>query len=59
MGGQTPEVQFWTLPGAFFFLHFIYLLLVVLGLHCCQGFSSDVECGLLIVVASLVSEHGL
>ena len=46
---------------------FIYLFLVVLGLHCCtQAFSSCDELGLLfiavrgllIVVASLVVEHG-
>ena len=60
-GGRanTPEVQFGTLLGAFFFFfNFIYLMFVVLGLHCCQGYSSDAECGLLIVVASLVSENG-
>ena len=46
---------------------FIYLFLAALGLRCCAGFSSCrergllfvVECGLLIVVASLVAEHGL
>ena len=50
--------------------HFLkfYLFLVVFGLHCCMGaFSSCGERGLLfvavrrllIVVASLVAEHGL
>ena len=47
---------------------FIYLVLAVLGLHCCaQSFSSCGEWGLLFVVvrvlliavASLVAEHGL
>ena len=47
---------------------FIYLFLTVLGLHCCAwAFSSCGEWGLLfvvvrgllIVVASLVAEHGL
>ena len=57
-----------------FILHFIYLyfkFLAALGLHCCaRAFSSCGErgrgwllfvvvCGLLIVVASLVAEHGL
>ena len=46
----------------------IYLSMAVLGLHCCvQAFSSCSERGLLfvavhgllIVVASLVAEHGL
>ena len=58
-GGRadTPEVQFGTLLGAFFFLLYLFNF-VVLGLHCFQGYSSDAECGLLIVVASLVSENG-
>ena len=54
----------------FFFNSFIlfYLFLAVLGLHCCVwAFSScgewgllfDAVHGLLIVVASLVAEHGL
>ena len=52
----------------FFFNKFIYLFLAALGLHCCvQAFSSCSEQGLLfvvvrgllIVVASLVAEHGL
>ena len=53
----------------FFFLHFlkIYLFLALLGLYCCaRAFSSSGERGLLfvavrrllIVVASLVAEHG-
>ena len=51
------------------FLNFIYLFMAALGLHCCcvQAFSSCGEwgllfvavSGLLIVVASLVVEHGL
>ena len=52
----------------YLFLFFIYLFLAALGLHCCaQAFSSCGEqgllfvmvCRLLIVVASLVAEHGL
>ena len=47
---------------------FIYLFLAALGLCCCawafsscgeQGLLFIVVCGLLIVVASLVVEHGL
>ena len=41
---------------------FIYLILVVLGLHCCAGFSLVVVSrGLLsnFIVSSLVVEHGL
>ena len=57
--------------GNFFlnkFIYFIYLFLAVLGLCCCaQAFSNCgkrgllflVAHGLLIVVASLVAEHGL
>ena len=50
------------------YLFFIYLFLAALDLHCCvRAFSSCGErgllivavCGLLIVVASLVAEHGL
>ena len=50
------------------FIYFIYLFLAALGLRCCaRAFSSCGEwgllfivvCGLLIVVASLVAEHGL
>ena len=52
----------------FIFNNFIYLFLAALGLHCCvQTFCSGGEwgllfiamCRLLIVVASLVAEHGL
>ena len=52
----------------FFKIYFIYLFLAVLGLRCCaRAFSSCGEQGLLfvavrrllIVVASLVAEHGL
>ena len=52
----------------FFFWKFIYLFLAALGLHCwawafcsCseRGLLFVVVCGLLIVVASLVVEHGL
>ena len=52
----------------FFFCKFIYLFLAALGLRCCAwAFSSSGERGLLfiamrgflIVVASLVAEHGL
>jgi len=47
---------------------FTYLFLAVLGLHCCtnfslvavsRGYSLVAVHGLLIVVASLVAEHGL
>ena len=50
------------------FIYFIYLVLAALGLPCCvRAFSSCGErgllfvavCGLLIMVASLVEEHGL
>ena len=50
------------------FIYFIYLFLAVLGLCCCtrafsscgeQGLLSVAVCGLLIVVVSLVAEHGL
>ena len=51
----------------FFLMYLFYLFLAVLGLHCCvQAFSSCGEWGLLfvvvcklLVVASLVAEHGL
>ena len=57
------------LPGCLFILFiYIYLFLAVLVLGCCMGFSL-VEasrgyfliavCSLLIVVASLIAEHGL
>ena len=50
------------------FIYLIYLFLAALGLHCCTwAFSSCGEQGLLfvevrgllVVVASLVAEHGL
>ena len=41
------------------FNNFIYLFLATLGFCCCTGFSLAVECGLLLVVASFVAEHGL
>ena len=50
------------------FIYFIYLFLAVLGLRCCtralsscgeRGLLFVAVCGLLIVVASLVAEHGL
>ena len=52
----------------YLFIYFIYLFLALLGLRCCvQAFSSCSEPrllfvavrGLLIVLASLVAEHGL
>ena len=52
----------------FFKNKFIFLFLAVLGLHCCvpafsscgeRGLLFVVVHGLLIVVASLVAEHGL
>ena len=50
------------------FIYFIYLFLAALGLHCCawafsscdeRGFLFIVVRGILVVVASLVAEHGL
>ena len=61
---QTSRIK----GGAFFFFRFISLFLAALGLHCCtQAFSSCYKWGLifvalhglLIVVASLVAEHGV
>ena len=59
----------YSLVAIFFkFIYLIYLFLAALGLRCCvQAFSSCgkqgllfvVVCRLLIVVASLVAEHGL
>ena len=55
-------------PGKDAIILFGYLFLTVLGLRCCVSFSLDAESrgyslaavrGLLIVVASLVEEHGL
>ena len=62
------QVLFFSFFYKFYFIYFIYLLLAELGLCCCpQAFSSCGEQGLLfiavrrllIVVASLVAEHGL
>ena len=62
-------ILFFLFMSCFFFNFLkIYLLLAVLGLHCCEGaFSSCSERGLLfivvrgllIAVASLVAEHRL
>ena len=71
---RSNTVQKWVLSVRVqhfpIFLHFTCLFLTVLGLHCCTGFSADAgggaggilsSCGfrLLIVVASLSTEHGL
>ena len=40
-------------------LGFSFFFLAVLGLRCHSGFSLVAVSGLLIVVASLVAEHGL
>ena len=67
MGSVNPNVK---LLFSFFykFIYFIYVFWAALGLRCCvQAFSSCSEqgllfvavCGLLIVVASLVVEHGV
>ena len=37
----------------------INLFIVVLGIHCSKGFSVVAVCRLLVVVASVVAEHGL
>ena len=59
---QTPEI------AVFFKKLFIYLFMAELGLRCCarafsscgdQGLLFVAVLGLLIVVASLVAEHGL
>ena len=53
------------MPLIFFLYNFIYLFMVVLGLHCCSGFSLAaasgqyslvVVCRLLTAAASLVAE---
>ena len=44
----------WCFVGLFFIFHF----LAVLGLHCCAGFSLVAVLRLVIMVASLVAEHG-
>ena len=73
---HTPMIPHWNLYFYLFILKniylftylFIYLLLAVLGLHCCtRAFSSCSELGLFFIavrglltaVASLVAEHGL
>ena len=63
-----PVKMFLVLLFIYFkFIYFTDLFLAVLGLHCCarassscgeQGLLFIVVCGLLIVVASLVAEHG-
>ena len=63
-----PSLLHWYLYYFLKFIYFIHLFLAALGLCCCaQAFSSCGEQGLLfiavrgllIVVASLVAEHGL
>ena len=65
---QNFLILFYFLLLILFIYLFIYLFLAALGLHCCaQAFSSCGKQGLLfvavrrlvIVVASLVAEHGL
>ena len=63
-----PELRFWgirvftLLVGSFHFnklyIYLFILFLAVLGLRCCPGVSLVVVCGLLIVVAFLLVEHG-
>ena len=68
----APEASLIPVQVLFFFfykfIYFIYLFLAVLGLHCCvrafsscgeQGLLFVVVRGLLIAVASLVTEHRL
>ena len=66
--GEAEQTHGQVAAGLFFFFHFIYLFLALLSLLCCVGFSLVVASrisslvavlGLLIVVASLVEEHGL
>ena len=45
--------------SVFYNLASLFFIWGFLGLHCCAGFALDAESGLLIVVASLVAEHGL
>ena len=40
-----------------YFSYFLCIFLVVLGLHCREGFSLGAVRGRLILVASLVAEH--
>ena len=65
-GSSTPSPV--REPVCYKFIYLIYLFLAALGLRCCaRAFSSCGErgllfvavCGFLIVVASLVAEHGL
>ena len=55
--------MFTLLVGSFHFnklyIYLFILFLAVLGLRCCPGVSLVVVCGLLIVVAFLLVEHGL
>ena len=62
------EISLNSLQSFSFLYNCIYLFLAVLGLHCCSGFSPVVASRgyslvavlrLLILVASLVAEHGL
>ena len=67
--GQLNFFLMFLIVGFFFNLFIlIYLFLAVLGLRCCvwafcscgeRGLLFVAVCGLLIVVASLVAEHGL
>ena len=54
--GREQEPRF---PTSTTFLVCLNLFLVVLGLHCYEGFPLVLVHGLLITVASLVSEHSL
>ena len=65
---HSSWVDIWVVSTFWLFYLFIYLFMAALGLHCCAwAFSSCGEwglffvavCRLLIVVASLVAEHGL
>ena len=61
-GLTLTSVRIFKLSLSFLLVHGflkIYLFLAVLGLHCCTGFSLVVVCKLLIMVDSLVAEHGL
>ena len=63
---QERQTPIWVLGVLFFQFYFIYIVLAVLGrlLSRCfstwreQGYSLIVVCRFLIVVASLVAEHG-
>ena len=63
---KSGSELFFLLKKTLKIINFIYLFLAVLGLLCCLGFSPVVVskgyslvvvCGLLISLASLVSEH--